>query len=224
MPGLGHRFRLLGSLAVIRNFSSNTFIQRGIVVNQRGTINASRLIIPSITRFQTRFVSETSGSENDSSSTSPSWKVNMLYDSECPLCMHEVRFLQKRDLKRGTSSVKFTDICDHDYDPALNGHVTYEEGMKKIHAVLPDGTVIKGLAVFEAVYDAVGLGWIYSFAKIPFLFRFGEKVYDFWARKRMWLTGRPELEEVFEQRKKTLEHLRKARNLEEKMCDVKYKE
>ena len=23
------------------------------------------------------------------------WKINMLYDSECPLCMHEVKFLEK---------------------------------------------------------------------------------------------------------------------------------
>merc|ERR1711872_390421 len=148
--------------------------------------------------------------------TTPTWKVNMLYDSECPLCMHEVRFLQKRDRN---SAVKFTDLCALDYDPALNGHVTYEEGMKKIHAVLPDGRVLKGLAVFESVYGAVGLGWVYSFAKIPLLFRFGERAYDFWARKRMWLTGRPELEEVFEQRKKMLEHDRNTQRLEEKVCD-----
>ena len=135
--------------------------------------------------------------------------------------MHEVKFLQKRDRN---SAVKFTDLCALDYDPTQNGHVTYEEGMKKIHAVLPDGTVLKGLAVFESVYSAVGLGWVYSFAKIPFLFRFGERAYDFWAKKRMWLTGRPELEEVFEQRKKMLEHVRNTQRLEEKVCDVKYKE
>jgi len=142
----------------------------------------------------------------------------MLYDSECPLCMHEVRFLQKRDKEK---LVKFTDICALDYDPASNGHVTYEEGMKKIHAVMADGKVISGLEVFEKVYDAVGLGWVYSFSKIPFLFRFGEKVYDYWAKKRMWLTGRPELEAVFEERRKTLEHLRKSQKLKDKVCDAK---
>ena len=147
-----------------------------------------------------------------------SWKVNMLYDSECPLCMHEVRFLQKRDKK---NLVKFTDICALDYDHESNGHVTYEEGMKKIHAVLSDGTVVKGLKVFEKVYGAVGLGWVYSFSKFPLLFRFGERVYDYWALKRMWLTGRPELEKVFEERKKTLQHLRNSQKLEEKVCDAK---
>lgn len=148
----------------------------------------------------------------------PPWKVNMLYDSECPLCMHEVRFLQKRD---GKKLIKFTDICALDYDPEFNGNVSYEEGMKKIHAVLADGTVIRGLEVFEKVYDAVGLGWVYSFSKIPVMFRFGERVYDFWARKRMWLTGRPDLEEVFEERRKTLEHMRNSQKLDEKVCDAK---
>ena len=135
--------------------------------------------------------------------------------------MHEVRFLQKRDRQ---SAILFTDLCDPDYDPAQHGHVTYEEGMKKIHAVFPDGTVVKGLAVFESVYRAVGLGWVYSFAKVPFLFRLGEKAYDFWAKKRMWLTGRPELEIVFAQRREMLEHARKAQQLEEKVCDPKYKD
>ena len=135
--------------------------------------------------------------------------------------MHEVRFLQKRDRQ---SAILFTDLCDPDYDPAQNGNVTYEEGMKKIHAVFPDGTVVKGLAVFESVYRAVGLGWVYSFAKVPFLFRLGEKAYDFWAKKRMWLTGRPELEIVFAQRREMLEHARKAQQLEEKVCDPKYKD
>merc|ERR1739838_115291 len=78
----------------------------------------------------------------------PAWRVNMLYDSECPLCVHEVKFLEKRDRK---SYVKFTDINALDYDPALNGHVTYEEGMKKIHAVLTDGTVINGVPAFEKI-------------------------------------------------------------------------
>jgi len=149
----------------------------------------------------------------------PAWKVNMLYDSECPLCVHEVKFLEKRDRN---SYVKFTDINALDYDPALNGHVTYEEGMKKIHAVLTDGTVINGVPAFEKIYDIIGLGWVYGFTKIPVLLRLSEAVYDFWARHRMRLTGRPELEEVFEQRRKTIEHLKKS--LENKVCDAKPRE
>ena len=92
------------------------------------------------------------------------WKVNMLYDSECPLCMHEIRFLEKRNTK---GLVKFTDIARRDYDPSQNGDIDYETGMKKIHAVLDTGEVVAGVAVFRHVYDAVGLGWMWRVTTLP---------------------------------------------------------
>ena len=70
----------------------------------------------------------------------------MLYDSECPLCMHEINFLEKRN-KAGL--VKFTDIADPNYKPEGNGNISYEEGMKRIHAVKADGSVISGQIFFN---------------------------------------------------------------------------
>ena len=57
--------------------------------------------------------------------------------------MHEVNFLKRRDSAR-EKSIKFTDIADPEYDPSLNGNVSYEEGMKKIYAVKSDGDVVSG--------------------------------------------------------------------------------
>ena len=34
-------------------------------------------------------------------SSPQSWQIKLLYDSECPLCMREVNFLQRRDAGRG---------------------------------------------------------------------------------------------------------------------------
>jgi predicted DCC family thiol-disulfide oxidoreductase YuxK len=67
-------------------------------------------------------------------------QINLLYDSECPLCLHEVRFLEKRDIH---GAVKFTDLADLGYDEtaAENGRVDFEEGMKYIHAVTRKGEV-----------------------------------------------------------------------------------
>lgn len=31
-----------------------------------------------------------------------------------------------------------------------------------IHAVLPDGSTVKGVEVFRRVYEAIGLGWVYA--------------------------------------------------------------
>ena len=32
--------------------------------------------------------------------------------------------------------------------------------MERIHAVLPDGRVVKDVEVFRRLYEAVGLGWV----------------------------------------------------------------
>jgi predicted DCC family thiol-disulfide oxidoreductase YuxK len=84
------------------------------------------------------------------------WKIKLLYDGLCPLCMREVNFLQKRDAGRGI--VAFVDIADLDYDPAEHGGVEFAEAMGRIHAVLPDGTVIRDVAVFRRVYEELGMG------------------------------------------------------------------
>ena len=70
----------------------------------------------------------------------PTWKVNLLYDGDCPLCLREVNFLRKKDAGRGI--VKFTDIADLNYSAEENGGVDFETAMGRIHAVLADGTVV----------------------------------------------------------------------------------
>lgn len=37
--------------------------------------------------------------------------------------------------------------------------------MERIHAVLPDGTVVRDVEVFRRAYEAVGLGWVYAATK-----------------------------------------------------------
>ena len=57
-----------------------------------------------------------------------SWKVNLLYDGDCPLCLREVNFLRKKDAGRGI--VKFTDIADLNYRAEENGGVDFETTMR----------------------------------------------------------------------------------------------
>ena len=142
-----------------------------------------------------------------------SWKVNMLYDSECPLCMHEINFLERRN-KAGL--VNFTDIASPDYDPADNGGVDYERGMKKIHAVLETGEVVAGVAVFREVYQAVGLGWVWAVTRLPGVSWAAERVYSVWASYRMRITGREELEVIFRKRRLT-----QAKLCDDDQCRVK---
>lgn len=134
--------------------------------------------------------------------TEPTWKVNLLYDGDCPLCVREVNFLQKKDAGRGI--VKFTDIADLNYSAEENGGVDFETAMGRIHAVMADGTVVKNVEVFQKVYDAIGIGWMYAPTKWPVIGPLVNKVYDLWADKRLAMTGRASLAEVMAQRNQKL--------------------
>ena len=119
------------------------------------------------------------------------WKIKLLYDGECPLCLREVNFLLRRDAGRGI--VKFVDIADPNYRPEDNGGVDFATAMGRIHGVLPDGTVIKNVEVFRCVYEELGMGWIYAITKLPLFGAIADWLYGIWADWRLKLTGRPDL-------------------------------
>ncbi len=120
-----------------------------------------------------------------------SWRIKLLYDGECPLCLREVNFLQKRDAGRGL--VAFVDIADESYKPKDNGNIDFKTAMGRIHAVLPDGTVVKNVEVFRRVYEALGMGWVYAITKLPIVGFVADSLYGIWADWRLKLTGRPDL-------------------------------
>jgi len=128
------------------------------------------------------------------------WQIKLLYDGECPLCLREVNFLQKRDAGRGL--VKFVDIAADDYNPRDNSGVDFETAMGRIHGVLPDGTVIKNVEVFRRVYETLGIGWMYSITKLPLLGKIADVIYGIWADYRLTLTGRPNLKTIVEEKRR----------------------
>ena len=136
-------------------------------------------------------------------SSSPSWKIKLLYDGECPLCLREVNFLQKRDAGRGL--VAFVDIADANYNPQENGGVDFATAMGRIHALLPDGTIITNMEVFRRIYETLGMGWIYAGTKWPVIGPIVDKLYEIWADWRLNLTGRPDLQTIINQRQQRLE-------------------
>ena len=131
------------------------------------------------------------------------WKIKLLYDGACPLCMREVNFLRKRDAGRGL--VKFVDIAAEDYTAEANGGVDFATAMGRIHAVLPDNTVIKDVAVFRRVYEILGMGWIYAITKLPIVGFLADALYSIWADWRLALTGRPSLATILTERQNRIE-------------------
>ncbi len=112
--------------------------------------------------------------------------VEVLFDAECPLCMREIRMLQRLD-KRGR--IRFTDITDPSFDPAEYGR-TFDDVMERIHGRLPDGTIIEGVEVFRQLYSAVGFSRISSLTRLPGISSGLDWAYQRFAKNRLKLTGR----------------------------------
>ena len=146
--------------------------------------------------------SSTSTANNSKQALNQSWEIKLLYDGECPLCLREVNFLQKKDAGRG--KVAFVDIAADDYNPQENAGIDFETAMGRIHGILPDGTIIKNVEVFRRVYEALGMGWVYAITKLPNLGAIANFIYGIWADLRLKLTGRPNLETVIKQRQERI--------------------
>ena len=131
------------------------------------------------------------------------WKIKLLYDGECPLCLREVNFLLKKDAGRGI--IKFVDIADKNYSAAENSGIDYETAMGRIHAITANGEIITNVEVFRRVYEELGMGWIYAVTKLPLLGAVADIMYSSWADWRLKLTGRPELSEIAANKKQNLD-------------------
>ncbi|CAH9095982.1 unnamed protein product [Cuscuta epithymum] len=149
-------------------------------------------------------VSPRKGDERESSGPE-NWKVKMLYDGDCPLCMREVNMLKERNKRYGT--IKFVDISSENYSPEDNMGLDYKTVMGNIHVILSDGTVVTSVEAFRKLYEAVGLGWVYAITKYEPIGTIANAVYGVWAKYRLRVTGRPPIEEVLELRKKNKEEV-----------------
>ncbi|KAL0357558.1 UNVERIFIED_CONTAM: putative protein, chloroplastic [Sesamum calycinum] len=135
--------------------------------------------------------------------SSENWKIKMLYDGDCPLCMREVDMLRERNENYGT--IKFVDISSDEYSPEDNQGLDYETVMGQIHAILSDGTVVTDIEAFRKLYEAVDLGWVYAITKYEPIASIADAIYAVWAKYRLQITGRPPLEQVLEARRKKKE-------------------
>ena len=122
------------------------------------------------------------------------FKLTFLYDGACPLCLRETNFLKVKDTK---SFINFVDISEN-YNPANFKNISYKQAMANLHGILDGGEIIFGVDVLAYSYELVGLGWIYFPTKLPILSKFIKLLYKYWAKYRLKLTGRDNLEKICE--------------------------
>ena len=122
------------------------------------------------------------------------YKLTFLYDGDCPLCLKETRFLKSKDTRK---FINFVDISNN-YMPENFKNISYKQAMTNLHGILGTGEIIFGVDVLAYSYELVGLGWIYIPTKLPILSDFIRFLYKYWARYRLKLTGRDNLEKICE--------------------------
>ena len=121
-------------------------------------------------------------------------KLTFLYDGSCPLCLKETNFLKTKDTEK---VINFVDISIN-YNPKKFKNISYKQAMANLHGILSSGEIIFGVDVLAYSYELVGLGWIYFPTKLPILSGLIRFLYKYWAKYRLKLTGRDNLEKICE--------------------------
>ena len=120
-------------------------------------------------------------------------KLIFLYDGGCPLCLRETNFLKSKD---ELNKIHFVDINNVTYKPILFKNISYSEAMSNLHGILENGNIIKGLDVLAYSYELIGLGWVYYPLKIEFVAPVLRLFYKYWAKYRLKITGRSNIEKL----------------------------
>ena len=145
---------------------------------------------PMITEPTTRPDGPPSGSRElhaDETRSVSAWRFKIFIDGDCPLCAKEARLMRRMD--RGRGALVLEDIAAPSFEPSRYG-VTYEQMMATIHGQMPDGRVVTGVEVFRQAYAAVGWGWLLSWTRLPVVCWLSDRVYRWFAKHRLTLTGR----------------------------------
>ena len=114
------------------------------------------------------------------------YALTVFFDGACPICAREIALMKRLDRKQ---QLAFCDFSRSDYDAASIGLAPAELG-RIIHARWADGSVITGVEVFRAMWDAVGLGVLTKLSRLSLVEPLVLKAYAWFARNRLRLTGR----------------------------------
>ncbi|MEO5883282.1 MAG: DUF393 domain-containing protein [Caldimonas sp.] len=84
------------------------------------------------------------------------YPLKVFYDASCAVCALEMDNLGASD---GDGRLVLVDMSAPGFDATCHG-LDPAELDAAIHAVRPDGSVVRGMAVLRLAYAAAGLGWL----------------------------------------------------------------
>lgn len=114
------------------------------------------------------------------------YPLTVFYDGACPICAREMALMKRLDK---TQHLTLLDFSLAGFDAAPAG-LAIADLSAVIHAQWADGTVITGVAVFRAIWEAVGLRCLSRLSRLPLIAPLIVKAYAWFAKNRLWLTGR----------------------------------
>ncbi|PIA62212.1 hypothetical protein AQUCO_00200303v1 [Aquilegia coerulea] len=116
------RFHASSSAAPsLYSYRTSHFYQLQVGVTYKNTCETFKHQIRAI---NTETSVETKASVKEDEHLAQDWKIKMLYDGECPLCLKEVNMLKERN--KSYRTIKFVDISSDDYSPEENQGLDYE--------------------------------------------------------------------------------------------------
>jgi len=107
--------------------------------------------------------------------------LKLLYDGQCPICRREVEWLKRRD---SHGRIAAEDISNPDFHAEYYG-LSQAEVMGVLHAVLPDGRIVRRVEAMCEAYRAVGLGWLVAPLSWPVFAWLADRAYGVFARNRV---------------------------------------
>jgi predicted DCC family thiol-disulfide oxidoreductase YuxK len=114
------------------------------------------------------------------------YPLTVFFDGACPICTREIAFMRRLDRRR---QLEFCDFSAQEYDVASRGFSIEDLGTV-IHACWADGSVITGVDVFRAMWEAVGLGFLARLSRLALVEPLALNAYAWFVRNRLRLTGR----------------------------------
>ena len=111
--------------------------------------------------------------------------VEVFYDGACPLCAREMRAVRRLDRRE---RIRFVDIASPGFDPGSTGR-SRNALMDRIHARMPDGSMVEGVEVFRRIHATLGFGWLVAMTRLPGISGALDAAYRLLARNRYRLSG-----------------------------------
>jgi predicted DCC family thiol-disulfide oxidoreductase YuxK len=114
------------------------------------------------------------------------YPLTVFFDGACPICDREIALMKRLDRRR---QLEFCDFSNREYNAASSGFTAADLGTV-IHARWADGSVITGVEVFRAMWEAIGLGVLARLSRLSLVEPLVLRTYAWFARNRLRLTGR----------------------------------